>query len=512
MATPAPPPVEDPAAPSPENQLKTPETPATATPTLTLNPNTRDDEATATAPVPRPPESSSSNPPEEEFITIPSYSRWFSWDKIQECEKRFLPEFFDGRSHSKNPRVYKYYRDSIIRLFRANPSRKISFTYARKVIVGDVGSIRRVYDFLESWGLINYAAAPPSALLKPPPQLKWEERESKNGGGDSAFLESLQQPRRESSKKLCSGCKSLCSIACFVCDKFDLTLCARCYVRGNYRVGVTTSDFRRVEISEETKTSWTDKETLHLLEAIMHYGDDWKKVAEHVSGRNEKECVARFIKLPFGEQFLGPVGFEDVQKYYQIEDQSGNAIDSNGILSLPSEKRRRISPLADASNPIMAQAAFLSAMGGSKVAEVSAHAAVAAVYEDFNDDQKKSTYSKSNIVETEQNECECGVNGCGGLIQNCVSFSLREEMDSLIPKEVMFLLVQIRHMQLQMKEIQDKIVHFEEVELQIEKERHQLQHMKNLLFADQLALLFQRKSPAVVAKSRDDVRMTDTIA
>ncbi|CAI9775487.1 unnamed protein product [Fraxinus pennsylvanica] len=88
-----------------------------------------------------------------------------------------------------------------------------------------------------------------------------------------------------------------------VTAKHDMTLCARCYVRGNYR---DSSEFKRVEISEEAKTDWTDKETLQLLEAIMHYGDDWKKVAEHVAGRSERECVTHFVNLPFGEQFDGP--------------------------------------------------------------------------------------------------------------------------------------------------------------------------------------------------------------
>lgn len=43
-----------------------------------------------------------------------------------------------------------------------------------------------------------------------------------------------------------------------------------------------------------------------------------------------------------------------------------------------------------------------------------------------------------------------------------------------------------------MKEIQDKILHFEELDLQMEKELAQLEGMKNLLFVDQLNLLFRR--------------------
>lgn len=45
---------------------------------------------------------------------------------------------------------------------------------------------------------------------------------------------------------------------------------------------VSQAVFKRVELSEESKTGWSEKETLLLLEAVMHYGDDWKKVAQDV--------------------------------------------------------------------------------------------------------------------------------------------------------------------------------------------------------------------------------------
>lgn len=141
---------------------------------------------------------------------------WFCWDTIHDCEVRFLPEFFDSRSASKNPRVYMYYRNSIIKRFRQNPSAKMSFTEARKTLVGDVGSIRRVFDFLEAWGLINYS---PSALSKP---LKWDDKEAKSSPQTTAAAAATansKPPNKETSKRLCSGCKSVCSIACFTCDK-----------------------------------------------------------------------------------------------------------------------------------------------------------------------------------------------------------------------------------------------------------------------------------------------------
>lgn len=119
---------------------------------------------------------------------------------------------------------------------------------------------------------------------------------------------------------------------------------------------MSSSDFRRVEISEETKTDWTDKETLHLLEAILHYGDDWKKVSQHVGGRTEKECVAHFIKLSFGQEFLHHQnsGMSN-DKGNQLKELVDAECGPESIGSAEPSKRMRLTPLADASNPIMAQ-------------------------------------------------------------------------------------------------------------------------------------------------------------
>ena len=131
----------------------------------------------------------------------------------------------------------------------------------------------------------------------------------------------------------------------------NMTLCARCYVRGNYQLGgASSSDFRRVEINNNSKADWMEKDTLHLLEALMHYGDDWRKVARHV-GRGEKECVSHFIKLPFGEEFSGFADSENVDDKYNPLKDHGDAESRASSLA----KRIRLTPLADASNPIMAQ-------------------------------------------------------------------------------------------------------------------------------------------------------------
>ncbi|KAM7513961.1 hypothetical protein LguiA_003544 [Lonicera macranthoides] len=404
-------------------------------------------------------------PQSSDVIHIPSYSRWFSWKEINECEVRFLPEFFDGRSPSKNPRVYQYYRNTIIRRFRDNPGppRKITFTEARKSIVGDVGSVRRVFDFLEAWGLINYS--PPSTNNnKGTNHFKWEDNtttttksnsnsNTNTNASDPAVLTSATDfsvPKN----RWCSGCKSVCTIACFYCDKHDLTLCARCYVRQNYRVGVSSSDFRRVEISEEVKADWNDKETLHLLEAVMQYGDNWKKVSEHVGGRSERECVNRFIKLPFGDQFVGqPDSAEVDDNFYQTKGQTDDA--ESGLQSsatVSSTKRMRFTPLADASNPIMAQAAFLSALVGVDVAEVAAHAAVRALADGKNGKTSTNTVEGADTetqlqLQKEEQDLERKISDIAvvqllrmeAIVYNTLSgeagVSLKEKLDKFVLEE-----------------------------------------------------------------------------
>ncbi|MCL7036003.1 hypothetical protein MKW94_008877 [Papaver nudicaule] len=406
--------------------------------------------------------------------------------------------------------------------------------------------------------------------------------EEKGSGSSSSTVKSnegiitaspyLMPSTKETAKKVCSGCKTVCSIACFVCDQHDLTLCARCYVRGNYRVGVSATEFRRVEITEAPKTGdWTEKETLHLLEAIQHFGDDWKKVAEHVGGRSEKECVARFVKLPFKEQFVGPPDYAEVDTYYEAkgrtESEAGAGAGAENVSSSSPAKKRCLTPLADASNPIMAQVAFLSAMAGSGVAEAAARAAVAALSEedllighrgskegfgslpaeterrDVLSDNGNSTLCKleeavscapdngsSTLSKSEEavpgatdnanstlSKLEETVPGATDNDNSTLSKSEEtvpgaadndnstlskmdedvEEAQASLKKEEQNPEKSISDIvDVKMKEIKDKIVHFEEIELQMEKEWHQLQDMKKQFYADQLAFLFHNTTPS----------------
>lgn len=161
-------------------------------------------------------------------------------------------------------------------------------------------------------------------------------------------------------------------------------LCPNCLKGEKYGPGLSAADFTLV--TTETKEDWSQQETLLLLEGITRYGDNWSRVADHVGTKSKGECVMQFIGLPFGDRMLGDIEFDDVPhvngdfhvkppstspgvmktnqqqstkanvgKVHSDEDgvlghNSGSSMQSKGIS--PDDL---ISPLLDASNPLMGQ-------------------------------------------------------------------------------------------------------------------------------------------------------------
>lgn len=101
--------------------------------------------------------------------------------KIHNIERRALSEFFDGKSISKTPKIYKDYRDFIINKYRENMQRTLTFTEVRRMLIGDVNALRRVFDFLDHWGLINH-------------QVVQEGNDQNSAGGLSSMQQTVVEP------------------------------------------------------------------------------------------------------------------------------------------------------------------------------------------------------------------------------------------------------------------------------------------------------------------------------
>nr|CAB3487397.1 unnamed protein product [Digitaria exilis] len=144
-----------------------------------------------------------------ELYTIPASSGWFRWDSIHDTERRALPEFFGGAggagfgTATRNPRIYREYRDFIITKYREDPARRLTFTEVRRALVGDVTLLRKVFAFLDASGLINFSAssssgpasrqqevgvvveAPVGLQVTPrPPAFYFAEEKRRGAGGD----------------------------------------------------------------------------------------------------------------------------------------------------------------------------------------------------------------------------------------------------------------------------------------------------------------------------------------
>uniref|UniRef100_A0A672SUI7 SWI/SNF related BAF chromatin remodeling complex subunit C2 n=1 Tax=Sinocyclocheilus grahami TaxID=75366 RepID=A0A672SUI7_SINGR len=104
-------------------------------------------------------------------IIIPSYAAWFDYNSVHAIERRALPEFFNGKNKSKTPEIYLAYRNFMIDTYRLNPQEYLTSTACRRNLAGDVCAIMRVHAFLEQWGLINYQVDSESrpTPMGPPP-------------------------------------------------------------------------------------------------------------------------------------------------------------------------------------------------------------------------------------------------------------------------------------------------------------------------------------------------------
>lgn len=125
--------------------------------------------------------------------------------------------------------------------------------------------------------------------------------------------------------------------------------------------------------------SWTDAETLLLLEAVMKHGDDWNLIAQHVRTKNKIDCIARLVQLPFGEHILGTINgkceirnsssqaanirtihhgtIENSQEIMSTEDKPDIQNDEEKVVeescAAPPLKKRRKQSIIDATDSLM---------------------------------------------------------------------------------------------------------------------------------------------------------------
>ncbi|XWS23702.1 hypothetical protein CRYUN_Cryun28dG0037700 [Craigia yunnanensis] len=316
-------------------------------------------------------------------------------------------------------------RNHIVVKYMDNPEKRITVSDCQGLINGiNNEDLARIVRFLDHWGIINYCApAPshepwnggsylredpngevhvPSAALKsidslikfdkPKCRLKAADVYSSLSCHDDDFSDLDNRIRERLSENNCSYCFQPIPTSYYQSQKeVDTLLCTDCFHDGRFVSDHSSIDFVRVDSTKDygdlDGESWSDQETLLLLETMEIHNENWNEIAEHVGTKSKAQCILHFLRLPMEDGLLENMEVPSMPKSRIVSNGDGRRLHSNMNGSLPgpslqdADSESRL-PFANSGNPVMAMVAFLASAVGPRVAAACAHASLAALAED----------------------------------------------------------------------------------------------------------------------------------
>uniref|UniRef100_A0A671SW45 SWI/SNF complex subunit SMARCC1-like n=1 Tax=Sinocyclocheilus anshuiensis TaxID=1608454 RepID=A0A671SW45_9TELE len=347
-------------------------------------------------------------------------------------ERRALPEFFNGKNKSKIPEIYLAYRNFMIDTYRLNPQEYLTSTSCRRNLTGDVCALIRVHSFLEQWGLINYQVDAESRPLPmgPPPTPHFNVLTDTPSG-----LVPLQHRPLQVMQKY-----------------FDITLPNTKSVVLGLKVGVIICCFCVTCLS---------------FQALEMYKDDWNKVSEHVGSRTQDDCILHFLRLPIEDPYLenseasmGPLAYQPV-------------------------------PFSQSGNPVMSTVAFLASVVDPRVASAAAKAALGKIMQsllyffiypeesfDMGLTQGDGEGMKRRVA-LEVVEGNIATAAAAALASAATKAKHLAAVEERKIKSLVALLVET-----QMKKLEIKLRHFEELETIMDREKEALEQQRQQLLSE----------------------------
>ncbi|XP_020207229.1 SWI/SNF complex subunit SWI3C isoform X2 [Cajanus cajan] len=355
-------------------------------------------------------------------LVVPMHSDWFSPATVHRLERQAVPHFFSGKSTDHTPEKYMECRNYIVARYMEDPGKKITVScLGLSVGVGNE-DLTRIVRFLEHWGIINYCARCPShkypdnetclkeeksgaicvpsvalrsidSLIefdKPKCKFKADEIYSSRTVHNTDISDLDGRIREHLSENHCHYCSRSLPVAYYQSQKeVDILLCADCFHDGRFVTGHSSIDFIRVDSTTDygdpDGDSWTEQETLLLLEAVEVYNDNWNEIADHVGTKSKAQCILHFLRLPVEDGKLENMNVSSLSLSSNVMNQDDNGrlrCCSNGYSAGPVHYSRDSDgrlPFANSGNPVMALVAFLASAVGPRVAATCAHAALAAL-------------------------------------------------------------------------------------------------------------------------------------
>ncbi|CAK9330316.1 unnamed protein product [Citrullus colocynthis] len=204
----------------------------------------------------------------------------------------------------------------------------------------------------------------------------------------------------------CGNCGQHCGSRYHQCAKDGYLICKNCFNDGNYGEQRLSEDFELktnefVEDSSNPGAVWTEAETLLLLESVLKHGDDWELVAQNVQTKTKLDCILKLVELPFGDSLL----CSEAQRN-EVSGSTNNLTSEKEITDAPTNnqeiagsedqctkdinedkdeenqgppKRQCTAYVQDTSSSLMKQVALISSMVGQHIMAAAATASVTAL-------------------------------------------------------------------------------------------------------------------------------------
>ncbi|MCL7052312.1 hypothetical protein MKW94_024745 [Papaver nudicaule] len=361
-------------------------------------------------------------------LVVPMHADWFTPNTVHRLERQVVPYFFSGKSADHTPEKYMECRNRVVAKYMENPETRLWTGDCQNLVDGiDVHDLNRIVRFLDHWGIINYSAPAPNRdpriggpflreesngeIHIPSPALRsiyslihFDKPKSRirptdicpmlsSDGDEVADLD--QRIRERLTETHCHYCSQPLPRIYYQSQKeSDILLCSDCFHEGRFVVGHSSIDFMKVDsakaLCDLDGDSWTDQETLLLLEAVEVYHDNWNDIADHVGTKSKAQCILHFVRLPMEDGVL-----ENIDVPIKLVSSNTPNLDDGGTpyprsngdsarlypQDLDSESRL---PFANSRNPVMALVAFLASAVGPRVAAACAHASLAELSKEEN--------------------------------------------------------------------------------------------------------------------------------
>merc|ERR1740129_703732 len=214
----------------------------------------------------------------------------------------------------------------MIDTYRLNPTEYLTSTACRRNLAGDVCAIMRVHAFLEQWGLVNYQVELDSrpTLMGPPPTSHFHILADTPAGLQGINPPKSAQPSAARTYFDVDGKRVVDPKETNGETPEDKDADKKPEIGTDFGTKTDQYDQKTGAGTPPTKKGvaareWTDQETLLLLEGLEMFKDDWNKICEHVGSRTQDECILHFLRLPIEDPYLekadgalGPLAFQPI--------------------------------------------------------------------------------------------------------------------------------------------------------------------------------------------------------